>query len=69
MVEFVGSSDWDSLSFGQNFNFTRDQNNANLDRGSREMAIINNGGGVITSNVRAVKFIAANANTSYANWS
>jgi hypothetical protein len=65
MVQFASSPDWNSLSFGQNFNFTRDQNNATLDRGSAQMAIVNNGAGTIASNVRAIKFIAGNNNTWY----
>jgi hypothetical protein len=64
-VQFVGGTDWASLSNGQNFNFTQDQNGSNLDRGAAQMAVVNSGGGAIVSNIKAVKFVASNSNTWY----
>ena len=64
-VQFVGGSDWVSLSNGQNFNFNQDQNGSNLDRGAAQMAVVNSSGGVIASNIKAVKFVASNSNTWY----
>lgn len=64
MVQFVNgnTTDWFSLSNGRNFNFTQD-GTAQLQRGSAQMAIVNNVAGPMVSNVRSVKFVANNQQT------
>ena len=69
-VQFLNgnTTDWFSLSNGHNFSFTNDPS-ANfgtppqVTRGASQMAILNNIGGPIAKNVRAVKFFAANQQT------
>ena len=60
LVQYVGgnTTDWFSLSNGNLFNFTSPT------RGSAQMAI-QNAGGPMAKNVRAVKMVASNNNTWY----
>ena len=56
----ASTSDWFSLSNGASFSFTTDQNGTPVESGSAQMAIRDNSGGLLASNVRAVKFVASN---------
>ena len=66
LVQLNGdSTDWFSLSNGHNFSFTSDPSTnpttpPQLSRGAAQMAIANNAGGPMATNIRAVKFLAVN---------
>lgn len=63
LVQYANSSDWVSLSKGNNFTFNQDPKGKALGPGAAQMAIVSPNAWVIASDVVNIKFVAVNDGT------